>query len=134
VKKNKSLPEICLKDEDCPSVCECGKNRNANRFCRLEAGDAAYSEYLSLNQEFLASGRNILCNSEIKTRFECAADWWDLGKALRMKELSYFVHNYAVIVEFDECVHDLFIPDYPIEELMMLNHAILITFTLITFI
>ena len=115
-KKNLSMPSLCTADTDCPSVCECGRNLNANRYCRLEGGDSVYSTYLSLVKEFTQSQKNSLCNTERRTSADCAADRWDLGKAIEMKELEYYVHHYSSIVEHDDCTLELFVPDYSLPE------------------
>ena len=120
-KKNKRPLKLCSSDEDCPSVCECGINKNANSFCRMEAGDQPYDKYLELVKEMVGSGRMVLCNAERQFSFECGADRWDLGKALKIKELGYYVHNHAKLVEFDECAKQIFIPDYIIEEVITLS-------------
>lgn len=123
VKKNEKILKLCSSDKDCPSVCECGINRNANSFCRMEGGDQPYDEYLALVKEMIGSGRMELCNAERQFSFECAADRWDLGKALRMKEIGYYVHNHAKIVEFDDCAREIFIPDYFIDELITIDFS-----------
>lgn len=131
IKKNLNSPSLCRKDKDCPSKCDCGINKNANMFCRLEAGDEPYAEYLALLKELSDSGSMQLCNAQRQFTFECAADRWDLSKALRIKYLKYYIHNYAKIVEFDECSHQLFIPEYTTEELITFDSSqVLIIFTI----
>lgn len=122
------LPKVCTKDIDCSSInieneCECGRNFNGNRFCKLKSGDWPYSEYLEIMKEWTMSPFQYECNTERRFSIICAADRWNRGKAEKIQSYSYYIRNYAKIVEFDICSHNIFIPDYILEENLEFSSA-----------
>ncbi|OMJ92682.1 hypothetical protein SteCoe_4562 [Stentor coeruleus] len=134
--KSDFLPKICIKDLDCSSKnieneCECGRNPNGNKFCKLKSEDWPYSGYFEIMKEWTMSDFQYKCNTERRFSIECAADRWNRGKAEKLQSYIYYIRNYAKIVEFDTCSHSIFIPDYILESNLEFSSAnVLFLYTL----
>lgn len=116
--KSNSLPTLCINDGECTpdgqfGDCQCGINPNGNSFCKLKGGDEPYASYLEIMKKWNLSGRKQFCNTKRRHTYACAADLWDRGQAVKMQEYLFYIQNYWMVIEFDECAREIFIPEYP---------------------
>jgi hypothetical protein len=114
-----SIPLRCNSDQDCgasttgvPGKCVCGMNRNANMYCMLFYGDKPYVSYFGIVKNWHKSGYVNRCNTERRFSYVCAGDWWDRKQAYFMNYYYYQSREYPNVVEFDQCVGEVFLETF----------------------
>jgi hypothetical protein len=112
------IPNRCYTDQDCtnnsevPGKCLCGKNRNANMYCGLFYGDFPYQNYFSILKSWHQTAYLSKCNTVRRFSYVCAGDYWDRKQAYNMNYYYYNSFHFPDIIEFDDCIGQIYLSDY----------------------
>ena len=114
-----SIPSKCQQDSDCGSsdssvqgTCLCGRNRNGNKYCSLLPGDKWNQLYFGLSKKWFHSGFVHKCNSARRFSYVCAGDWWDRKSSYLMNYYLFFSTQFPSVVEFDECIGEIYLRQF----------------------